>query len=359
MMRNRSIRGQRIIRLVTVLVTVLFVAGAGRDGKLSTAWAAAGKPPKIRMATLAPKGSSFHQSLQMMGQKWRQAPDGGATLTIYTDGTMGSEYDVIRRMRIGQLQAAMLTVVGLSAIDESIHALEYMPMMFRSLEEMEHILEQLRPKLEKKMLDKGFVTLFWGDAGWIRWFTNKPIRYPEDLKKMKTFVWAGDTQQSDLMKAAGYHPIPLEASDILTGLQTGMIDVVSTTPTYALAGQFYRRAKYMIKVNWAPLLGATVVTRKAWDSLTARDREFILESAAEAGREIRTQSRLEAEQSVEAMKKRGLVVQEVDLEIQARWEAAAEELYPKIRGGMVPEEIFDEVQRLIREYRQAERREPE
>jgi TRAP-type C4-dicarboxylate transport system substrate-binding protein len=262
-------------------------------------------------------------------------------------------------MRIGQLQAAMLTVAGLSEIDESIHVLEYMPMMFRSLEEMEHVLEQLRPTLEKRMLDKGFVTLFWGDAGWIRFFTSKPIRYPEDLKKMKTFVWAGDTQQLDLMKAAGYPSVPLEASDILTGLQTGMIDAISTTPQYALAGQFYRRAKYMLEVNWAPLLGATVVTRKTWDSLTARDREFILESAVEAGREIRTQSRLEAEESVEAMKKRGLVVQEISPEIQARWEAAAEEVYPKIRGSMVPEEVFDEVQQLIREYREAERKEPE
>ena len=358
-MRNGSKGRQGITRFATALVTALVVAAGGHDGELSTARAAGGKPLKIRMATLAPKGSSFHQSLQMMGQKWRDAPEGGATLTIYTDGIMGSEFDVIRRMRIGQLQAAMLTVVGLADIEESVHALEYMPMMFRSLEEMEYVLEQLRPILEKKMLDKGFVTLFWGDAGWIRWFTNKPVRYPEDLKKMKIFVWAGDTQQSDLMKAAGYNPVPLEASDILTGLQTGMIDVVSTTPTYALAGQFYRRAKYMLEVNWAPLLGATVVTRKAWDRLTARDREFILETAVEAGRAIRAQSRLEAEQSVEAMKKRGLVVQEVGPETQARWEAAAEKFYPKIRGPMVPEEIFDEVQRFIREYRGAERKEPE
>jgi len=358
-MRNGSKRRQWMIRLITVLVTVLVVAGARWDGGFSTAWAATGKPHKIRMATLAPKGSSFHQSLQIMGQKWRQAPEEGAILTIYTDGTMGGEFDVIRRMRIGQLQAAMLTVVGLAAIEESVHALEYMPMMFRSLEEMEYVLEQLRPILEKKMLDKGFVTLFWGDAGWIRWFTSKPVKYPEDLKKMKTFVWAGDTQQSDLMKAAGYNPIPLEASDILTGLQTGMIDVVSTTPTYALAGQFYRRAKYMLEVNWAPLLGATVVTKKTWDRLTARDREFFLQTAAEAGRAIKAQSRLESEQSVEAMKKRGLVVQEVGPEIQARWETAASKFYPEIRGAMVPEEIFDEVQRFIRQYRGVERKEPE
>lgn len=358
-MKNASKRKRRMIRLAAALAAVMVVAGGGMEGQLSTARAAAGKLPKIRMATLAPKGSSFHQSLQMMGQKWRDAPEGGATLTIYTDGTMGSEFDVIRRMRIGQLQAAMLTVVGLAEIEESVHALEYMPMMFRSLEEMEHVLEKLRPMLEEKMLDKGFVTLFWGDAGWIRWFTSKPARYPEDLKKMKTFVWAGDTQQSDLMKAAGYHPVPLEATDILTGLQTGMIDVVSTTPTYALAGQFYRQAKYMLEINWAPLLGATVVTRKTWERLSSRDREFILQTAAEAGRAIKAQSRLESEQSVEAMKKRGLVVQDVDSETQARWEAAAAEFYPKIRGSMVPEEIFDEVQRFIREYRGAERKEAE
>ncbi|MCJ7501164.1 TRAP transporter substrate-binding protein DctP [bacterium] len=358
-MRSGSKRRQWISRLVTVLVMVLVVAGAGRDGELSTARAAAVKPPKIRMATLAPKGSSFHQSLQMMGQKWREAPGGGVTLTIYTDGTMGGEADVIRRMRIGQLQAAMLTIVGLSEIDESINVLEYMPMMFESLEEMEYVLELLRPTLEKKMLDKGFVTLFWGDAGWIRFFTSEPAKYPEDLKKMKIFVWAGDTQQFDLMKAAGYHPVPLETSDILTGLQTGMIDAVPSTPHYALAGQFYRQAKYMLKVNWAPLLGATVVTKKAWDSLDAGVRDLLLEAAAEAGREIKTQSRLEAEESIEAMKKRGLVVQEVGPEIEARWRAAAEDIYPKIRGSMVPEEIFDDVQRIIRESRPADRKEPQ
>jgi TRAP-type C4-dicarboxylate transport system substrate-binding protein len=356
MMRNGSKKKQRTIRITTILVTVLVVMGIGQYGESGTA-RAAGKPSKIRMATLAPKGSSFHQSLQKMGQKWRGFFDDAATTEIYTDGTMGSEFDVIRRMRIGQLQAAMLTVVGLADIEESVHALEYMPMMFRSLKEMEHVLERLRPTLEKKMLEKGFVTLFWGDAGWIRWFTSKPIRYPEDLKDMKTFVWAGDTEQSNLMIAAGYHPVPLEASDILTGLETGMIDVVSTTPTYALAGQFYRKAKYMLEVNWAPLLGATVITKKAWDSLSALDRELIMESAAVAGREIRAQSRLEAEQSVQAMEKRGLVVQKVDQEMQTRWEIAAEEFYPKIRGSMVPEDVFDEVQQHIREYRQTVRKE--
>jgi len=351
MLRNRSESRMRTLMIAAALEIALAGFGAGGYMQSGTALAAEQKPANIRMATLAPKGSSFHQSLQLMGEKWRQAPDGGATLTIYTDGTMGNESDVIRRMRIGQLQAAMLTVAGLSQIDESLHALEYMPMMFRSLEEMEYVLTRLRPTLEEKMVEKGFVTLFWGDAGWIKWFTSEPIRYPEDLKTMKTFVWAGDARQSDMMKAAGYHPVPLEAGDILTGLQTGMIDVVSTTPTYALAGQFYRQARYMLEVNWAPLLGATVVTKKAWDSLSAADREFILETAAEAGRAIRTQSRWESRQSVEAMEKRGLVVQEVSPEIQTRWEAAARMFYPEIRGSMVPEEIFDEMQLFITEYR--------
>src|SRR5262245_28018257 len=89
------------------------------------------EPAKVRLATLAPKGTSLHQILHEMGGEWKQAPDGGVALTIYTDGTMGGEAEMVRRMRVGQLQAGMLTVIGLSEIDNSVSALRKMPMMFR------------------------------------------------------------------------------------------------------------------------------------------------------------------------------------------------------------------------------------
>jgi TRAP-type C4-dicarboxylate transport system substrate-binding protein len=308
-------------------------------------------PVRIRLATLAPKGSSYHQILLSMAEKWRQAPGGGATLTIFTDGTMGGEADMVRRMRIGQIQAGMLTVVGLSEIDQSVSALQNMPMMFRSLEEVDYIREQLAPALEKRLINKGFVVLFWGDGGWVRFFSKEPVTYPNDLKRMKLFAWSGDTHQLDIMKAGGYQPIPLETNDILPSLQTGLINAVPSTPFYALAGQFYGPAPHMLELNWAPLVGGAVVTKKLWDTLPDAARSAMLAAAQEAGSQIKAKSRAESDQSVESMKKRGLTVHAVTPEIEAAWRKAAEEVYPRIRGSIVPADMFDEVQRLLQEFR--------
>ncbi|MBI4026004.1 MAG: TRAP transporter substrate-binding protein DctP, partial [Verrucomicrobia bacterium] len=172
---------------------------------------------RVKLATLAPRGTSFHQTLQTMGEKWRQSPGGGVALTIYPDGTMGGEANMVRKMRAGQIQAAMLSVGGLSEIEDSVRALQNMPMMFHSLEEVDYVREKLQPALEKKFLEKGFVILFWGDAGWVRFFSRHPAVRPDDFKKLKMFAWSGDNNQIDIMKSAGYHPVPLEYTDTLTG----------------------------------------------------------------------------------------------------------------------------------------------
>ena len=306
---------------------------------------------RVKLATLAPKGSSFHQILLEMGEKWRDAPGGGVTLTIYTDGTMGGEADMVRRMRVGQIQAAMLTVSGLGEIDDSVSALESIPMVFRSLEEVTYVRDKLRSDLERRIREKGFVVLFWGDSGWVRFFSRRPATMPEDFTKMKMFTWSGDTRTADLWKLAGYQPVPLEVTDILPGLQTGLIDAVCTTPSYALAGQFYAPAPNMLDLHWVPLVGGTVITEKAWNALPAASREVLQKSAADAGAKITERSRVENEESIAAMKKRGLHVQPATPEIEAAWRRKCEAFYPKIRGTIVPEAMFDQVQKLLAEYR--------
>jgi TRAP-type C4-dicarboxylate transport system substrate-binding protein len=314
-------------------------------------WIQAQVPARIRLATLAPKGSSYYQILQGMGEKWRQAPGGGASLTIFADGSMGGEADMVRRMRVGQIQAAMLTVVGLSEIDPSVSALQNMPMMFRSLDEVEYVRQKLAPSIEKKFLEKGFVVLCWGDSGWVRFFSKEPVIYPTDLKKMKLFAWGGDAKQLDIMKAGGYQPVPLETNDILPSLQTGLINAVPSTPFYALAGQFYGPASHMLELNWAPLVGGAVVTRKTWDGLSGEARDAMMKAATEAGEQIQAKSRAESDQAVGTMRKRGLMVHAATPEVEAAWRKTAEEVYPKIRGAIVPAEMFDEVIRLLQEFR--------
>jgi TRAP-type C4-dicarboxylate transport system substrate-binding protein len=286
-----------------------------------------------------------------MGEKWRAAEGPGAEFIVYGGGSQGGEADMVRRMRVGQLNAAMLTVVGLTEIDASVGALQKMPLVFRSWEELDYVREKLRPSLDQRFLDRGFVVLCWGDAGWVRFFSKGPALRPEDYRRMKIFAWAGDAPQSDIMKSLGYQPVALEVSDILPALQTGMINMVPSTPFWALTLQFYNHAPYMLELDWAPLVGALIVTRKAWDEMSPAGRQALRSAAAEAETELRALSRREHQESVEAMKKRGLKVQALTPEAEAQWRRAVEQMYPYVRGNMVPAEFFDRVQGLLREYR--------
>lgn len=313
---------------------------------------AAGRAVRMNLGTLAPRRSSYHKALMSMAQEWRDAPDGGVRLVIYPDGTQGGEADMVRLMRIGSLQAGLFTAVGLADIEPAVSGLQNLPLMFRDLAEFEYVNEQLRPTLAKRMEEKGFVVLFWVDAGWVRFFSKRPIHHPADLKTRKIFTWAGDPEQVKIMRAAGYHPVPLETADILPGLATGLIDVVPAPPIFALAGQMDKRAPHMLDLNWAPLVGALVARKDAWEKLSVSTRVVLLASAQRAGLEIRARSRKESDDAVEAMKKRGLTVHPVTPDILQEWRNTVEtEIHPRMRGTIVPSDIFDEVVRLLHDYR--------
>ncbi len=223
---------------------------------------------QLRIGTLAPKNSLYHRQLMEVGEAWRSAQGEGAKYLVYPDGSQGGETDMVRRMRIGQLQGGLLSVVGLREIEPSIAALQNMPLLFRSWDEVDYVREKMRPAMEKKFFDKGFVVLAWGDAGWVRFFSRDAAVRPDDYKKMKFFSWGSEPEQQEIMKSLGYTPIPLETADILPAIQTGMITVVPSTPYFALATQIYTTASNMLELNWAPIVGALVVTKKAWDEMT-------------------------------------------------------------------------------------------
>ncbi len=308
------------------------------------------QPRRVSLGTLAPRGSIYHQSLLAMAEKWRQAP-GGVRLVIYPDGTQGGETDMVRLMRVGTLQAGLLTVVGLTEIERGVAGLQNLPLMFRNFDEFDYVNSRLRPLMEKRLLEKGFVVLFWADAGWVRYFFKDKTLTPEDLKKRKVFVWAGDTDQVDIMKKLGYNPVPLETADIITGLQTGLIDAVPAPPIFAARSQFQTYAPHMLDLNWAMLVGALVVKRETWEQFPADTRRVLLEAATEAGETIQADGRRENEASVAALKERGLTVDPVTPEVEALWQDEMRRVHPQLRGRIVPADIFDEVQRLLKEYR--------
>jgi TRAP-type C4-dicarboxylate transport system substrate-binding protein len=314
-----------------------------------SAWSAPDK--QLRMGTLAPKNSLYHRQLMEVGESWRVAQGGNAKFVVYPDGSQGGETEMARRMRIGQLQGALLSVVGLREIEPSIAALQSMPLLFKSWEEVDYVREKMRPAMEKKFLDKGFVVLAWGDAGWVRFFSKDPAFKPDDYLKMKFFAWGGEADQQEIMKSMGYTPVPLETSDILPSVQTGMINVVPATPYFALASQVYTMSPNMLEINWAPIVGALVVTKKSWDDMSPEVQATVLAAGDKAGAQIRSKARQEVEEAVEAMKKRGLVVNKPNAEQMRAWQELADKLYPRIRGTLVPAETFDEVFRHLKAYR--------
>lgn len=311
--------------------------------------AAADKP--LRIGTLVPKNSLYHRQLLEIGESWRAAQGGDAKYLVYPDGSQGGEAEMARRMRIGQLQGALLSVVGLREIEPSIAALQVMPLLFRNWEEVDYVREKMRPAMERKFLDKGFIVLTWGDAGWVRFFSKEAALRPDDYKKMKFFAWGSEPDQQGIMKSLGYTPVPLETTDILPAIQTGMINVVPATPYFALATQIYTSAPHMLEINWAPIVGALVVTKKAWDEMSPATQEALRSASEKAGIQLRAKARQEVEEAVDAMKKRGLTVHRPNAEQMKEWTALAEQLYPRIRGTMVPAETFDEVMAHLKTYR--------
>lgn len=313
------------------------------------AWAQAASAAgarQLRIATVAPTGSSFHKRLQALGAEWSRGP-GGVSMNIYA-GTQGGELQIVRRMRVGQIQGAMLSAVGLAQIERSVTALQYMPLMFRDWEDVDRVRERLRPDLEARLRKAGYVVMFWGDAGWVRYFSRKPIQRIEDLKSMRVYASSGDPESVEMMEDY-YTPVVLEPDQILLGLRNGMIDALPVPPFLANFNQVPTYAPYMLDLRWAPVTGALVLTERAWKELPPATQQWIRDASERAGHAMRAASRQEDEQAVQAMKeKMGLKITSLTPAAEREWRKEIARQYPRIRGTLVPAPMFDAAVETLR-----------
>jgi TRAP-type transport system periplasmic protein len=307
--------------------------------------------PTLRIATVAPAGSSFHKQLLALGAEWSKGP-GGVHIDVYP-GTQGGESQIVRRLRIGQVQGAMLTAIGLADIDRSVTALQYMPMMFRDWDEVDVARDRVRADLERRLESAGYVLLFWGDAGWVRYFSNRPVRRPSDLKPMRVFASTGE-QESVQMLSAYYKPVPLDPDKLLLGLRNGMIDAVPMPAFLANFSQVPSYAPYMLDLKWSPIVGALVVSKPAWDALDPPTRDWLRKTSERAGHAIRAASRAEDEAAIAAMRARqGLQITTLTPRELEEWRSSVAAAYPAIRERLVPAETFDQVVGALEAHRAA------
>ncbi len=304
----------------------------------------------IRLGTAAPKNSEWHQILKEFAAGVQSVTDGEVRVRIYAGGIVGSEQDMVRKMRIKQLQAAAVSASGLSDIDKSVYAL-MIPLMFESYEEWDYVRGKLNEDLTGKLKEKGFVVLTWSDVGWVHFFSKEPLKTPEQLKKMKLAASATEASSVEIMKWAGFKPVPITYADVVTGLQTGLIEAIYMPVIYAESSNIFRYAPNMTDLKWAPLQGAIVIHGETWEEVKPEYRRKIMDVADEMGRKLMEDTRNREKASLEAMTKRGLKIWELSEQEKRQWVETAKEAYDKIKGNLVPAGMFDKVLRLRDEYR--------
>ena len=309
-------------------------------------------PSVIRLATFVPDGSVWHKAMKEMGVEWSQATVGRVQLKVFAGGVAGDEPDYVRMMRIGQMQAAAITTAGLAQIDPAFQ-LFGVPMFFDSYAELQAVLTKMEPVLRQRLEAKGFVLLNWGHGGWVYFFTRQEARTVAEIKKVKMFAMAGDDKWVQLWKSNGYSPVALATSDMLTGLQTGMIDGCPTTPLLALTLQWYRKTPNMVGIGMAPLVGGLVMTKQAWSKISTPDQAKVLAACHRLEEKLRTEVPHQDTTAVEEMKRRGLKVIPVPPDAVGEWRVAAEQFAAGMRGSMVPAEILDMATRERDAYRKS------
>jgi TRAP-type transport system periplasmic protein len=304
----------------------------------------------IKIGTIAPEGSTWHKALVEMGQKWTEASGGKIKVKIYPGGVAGDEGGMVTKMRIGQLNAAAISAVGLHDITPEPQALA-VPELIRSYDELDYVMSKVGPQLEKALADKGFQVLTWSDAGFVYFFVKDPVHTPADMANEPIFTWAGDPKAEAAWRAAGFKPVVISSTEMIPSLQSGLIKSFPTSALLSLSIGWYKYAPNMPDISWGILPGAVVIDKKTWDKIDPALQKKLLDIAHEVGDGLRGTLRKQAADATNVMKQNGLNVIELTADQKAQWVKSAESSYPVIRGGSVPPEIFDLVKKTAEEFR--------
>ena len=291
----------------------------------------------IKLATVVPDGSVWDKSLKQMGVDWKAATGDRVALTVFSGGSQGDESTVLRKIRLNALQGASLTVVGLSAIDWSFNVFN-IPFFFQSYDELNAVIETLTPTLKQRLEQKGFVLVHWGHGGWLQVFSKQPVQTVADLKRMKLYTSAGDDTMTQWYKANGFQPRAMAMTDVLTGLTTGMIDALPTTPIASMAFQWYKQTPYMLDLGISPIVGATVVSKKTWDRISPADRAKMSEISLKVEKQLQADVPKGDGLATIVMQNQGL---KITKGTGPEWQQMADALGATMRGKMVPPDIYD------------------
>lgn len=262
---------------------------------------------QIKLATIAPAGSSWDKITASMNDELKQRTNGALEFKIYAGGVQGDEKAVVQKIRSGQLHAGGLTGFGLGLIASSVRVLE-VPFLFNSPAEIDSGTSKVTPKLEAALAagNPQVELLGWAEAGNVYIMSNKPIATRADMNGVKMWMWEGDPMAEALYKALGVVPIQLSIADVLTSLQTNMIEAVYAPPMAAVALQWASKVKYITDLPIVNSIGALVIAKSEFNKLSGENQKILKDVTAKYSRQIVEQTRRDNAAALASIQKLGV-----------------------------------------------------
>lgn len=296
---------------------------------------------RFKIATLAPEGTTWMAVMKEMAREVENKTDGEVKIKFYPGGVMGDEGDVIRKMRFGQIHGGGFTGRGLGEILPSERVLE-LPSLFNNYGEVDCVKKLIQQQLSDDFEKKGFVHLGWAEAGFVYLFTNKPIYKASDLKGVKMWMWEGDPLARSLFKANRIVPVPLDLPNVLTAMQTGLINAVYSTPYALVALQWHTRVKYMVKMKLTYASGAILVSKKQFDKASPQNRMIFRKAVKKYTKKLERLTRQENEHAISVLKKSGIKIIDLKRDV-AKIERNSQMVYQKMVGKLYPKALLEKV----------------
>ncbi|HEY4611899.1 MAG TPA: TRAP transporter substrate-binding protein DctP [Bacteroidota bacterium] len=308
----------------------------------------------IKFATIAPENSTWYNVMKEYDAAIRKESGDRVRFQIYAGGVAGDEKAVLRKIRIGQLHSGGFTGVAMGEIAPSVRILDS-PFLVRNYDEVDFLATQFESEFEGAFEKGGFVLLGWAEVGFVHVFTNAPINKPDDLKRIKLWTWEGDPVADAAFRALGISPIPIAFPDVLTSLQTGLVDAFYSTPYATIALQWHMRAKYMVETPISDAAGAVLLAKSYFDKLPADLQEILIRNGRKHLSKLVWLTREDNKKSIEQLRKAKITVQAVNPNELPIYIDAGKRARRALVGKLYTEEFLNRVEQAIEDFRKNNR----
>jgi len=306
---------------------------------------------QVKIATISPEGSVWMEKMREGAEELARKTNNRVEMKFYPGGVMGDDKAVLRKIRIGQLQGGAFVSGSLSQFypDNQIYSL---PLFFRSFKEIDYV----RERLDKKIIDGfekgGFVIFGIAEGGFAYVMSTVPIHSVDDMRQQKVWIPDNDSMILEAIKAFDIRPIPLSIADVRAGLQTSLINTVTTPPIGALALQWHTQIKYLMDEPFLYIYGVLAVDRKAFKRISTGDQQIFREIMGEVFKDLDRRNREDNIKAVEALRKQGIEFIKPSPEALKKWCKDASEVPNRlVKADRLSQEMVDTLENLLKEYR--------